>query len=331
MRKENFFNRYPQRSKEDAERKWKIYQEEQEMLRLMEQQFQMIQQENAQFFATGSVGIGGRGLNGPSIVLTYSDLDNTPVNFDDLALWNSHFDLPANGPEFTGIKIEGNEIILFGQPGISLRNNIFSPNKTGDQYLTSIVDNGLVTGSIGNQCFALSQNLVEVILPYATSIGLWSFDNCENLSIMNFDSVVTVSTGGLAELYGASSINLPSCTSLGEYSLSWGNQTSVYLPLVQTVGAWTFNQCQYLLEVDLPQCTSIGNSAFNNSGIVNLSIPLCITLGDTTGDDGVFYGITDRTMTLIVNPDLLTASIAGADGDIVWLTDPAQNNTVTIN
>ena len=337
--KNHFFRKYPHTDNAERERKWRLHQEEQEHLRLLEQ-FQMIQAENAQFFSFGAVSGGGSKIG---ITLTYSDLDYTPVQFDSLDAWNSHFNLPNNGPAFTEIQVTEWEadpsdpfarpgtIKLIGQPGITARNELFSPEKTGDQYLTSIVDTGCVTGSIGDRCFSNSYDLVEVKLPYSSSVGIYSFIGCNSLSILDLSSAITVGEGALSYLQGIGTISLPSCTTLGAYSLSYGNVNSVYLPLVQTVGYNAFAYCEYLLDVNLPSCTSISNYAFYGSGFTHLSIPLCTNLGGSEGDDSVFYLIYNRTITLTVNPYLLTNNSGDPDGDILYLIDPNQNNTVTIN
>jgi len=342
MRKDNFFDRYPHANKAEAERKWRLYQEEQENLRLLEQQFQMIQAENAQFFTAGAVA--GGGSNKIGITLTYSDLDFTPVQFDSLDAWNSHFDLPNNGPAFTDIQVTEWEadpsgpfgrtgtIKLIGQPGITVRHGLFSPgDKEGDQYLTSIVDTGCITGPIMDRAFSISHNLVEVRLPYTPYIQEWNFLDCNNLSILDLSSVVTIDQGVFYNTASLGSVTLPQCTSLGSYAFYGSNVTSLYLPLVQTIGEYVMENCTYLLDLDLPKCTSIGTYTFYAAGLTRLSIPLCTNLGGSEGDDNVFNQISNRTMELIVNPYLLTNNNGDVDGDIAYLQDPTYNNTITIN
>jgi hypothetical protein len=330
MRKDNFFNRYPQSNKSEAERKWKLYQEEQEQLRLMEQQFQFIQEENFQFFSGGHISVGG--ARETSVSITYSDLAETPVQFDSLDSWNSHFDLPNYGPAFTDIRIEGNTIILVGQPGITVRHGLFSPgDKGGDQYLTSIVDTGCITGPIMDRAFSTSHNLVEVRLPYTPYIQEWNFLDCNNLSTLDLSSVVTIDQGVFYNTSSLVSVTLPQCTSLGSYAFYGSNVTSLSLLLVETLGEYVMEYCTYLLDLDLPRCTSIGSYSFYAAGLTHLSIPSCTNLGGNADNNWVFGGIADRIMTLTLNPYLLTNNNGDVDGDIAYLQDPTYNNTITIN
>jgi len=100
------------------------------------------------------------------------------------------------------------------------------------------------------------------------------------------------------------------------------------LPALVTAGEGCFYNSSgsgQLVTVDFSSLVTAGVQCFQScSGLTTLSLPVCTDLGGTTGNDSVFAGITGKTITLTIPAALET------DGDVVWLCDPLQGNTITI-
>ena len=92
---------------------------------------------------------------------------------------------------------------------------------------------------------------------------------------------------------GLTTVNLPECTSMGEYA---------------------FSSCTSLTTVNLPKCTSIGGSAFNScTSLTTVSLPECTSI-----EDYAFYCCTS-----------LTTIIFGAD-QVVYIDDISTFNNSAI-
>jgi len=86
--------------------------------------------------------------------------------------------------------------------------------------------------------------------------------------------------------------------------------------------------CVLLDTINLPLVTDIGPSAFANcTSMTSVYLDSCTDLGSSTGDDGVFFGISGNNIQLTVPIALMTINGGLPDGDIQYLMD---NNTVTV-
>ena len=64
---------------------------------------------------------------------------------------------------------------------------------------------------------------------------------------------------------GLTTINLPECTSIGEYAFQYCTSlTTVNLPKCTSIGGYAFYSCTNLTTVDLPKCTSIRSYTFSS-------------------------------------------------------------------
>jgi hypothetical protein len=105
--------------------------------------------------------------------------------------------------------------------------------------------------------------------------------------------------------------------------------TNINLPELVTTLGYSFQNCTSLVSISLPKLITSGDYEF--AGCTNLTtvdLPVCVNLGTSTGDNGVFTGIHDLTITLTVDPTLLTCNGGDPDGDLVYL---AEYNDVFVN
>lgn len=78
-----------------------------------------------------------------------------------------------------------------------------------------------------------------------------------------------------------SSVVIPVCTSIGNYAFRESGLTSINAPQCQTIGENTFSGCTEMTVVDFPQCQTVGDNAFQDcSAIMSVSLPLCASIGD---------------------------------------------------
>lgn len=149
-----------------------------------------------------------------------------------VADWNTLFNLPTNGTEFTSLINAGDKIYLFGGENITIVDYTLSalPIIEIDDQAGAIV--GLGTGvfdscsvlksvifpsvtTIGGSCFANCSLLETCITPAATTAGVGIFNN--DISLVNVDlrSLLSVRNGMFSSMTNISSINIGSCTALG--------------------------------------------------------------------------------------------------------------------
>jgi len=136
---------------------------------------------------------------GPSFRLMFTDISiaNTLVgdasNVND---WNTYLDLPLLGTPFTSVQVSGNEVILRGGAGITLKTNAFALQGKSDpdrSYLISVNDEGGLITELQDCVFLQQKLLTTVSLPQLVTIGSECFSMCIILT----------------------TISLPSCTDLG--------------------------------------------------------------------------------------------------------------------
>jgi hypothetical protein len=182
-------------------------------------------------------------------------------------------------------------------------------------------------------CQSLPNN--GLILPFSeiTSLGKYTFQDCEQLSEISFPNVISVDDSCFYNMGYSNPLpttfNLPNLVTTGPSCFDQCiNLTSISLPNLITAGYGCFLGCTYLTTVDLPKVETIGGAGFLNCySLVSLSIPSCTNLGLTVLNDAVFSGITGNTITLTVPSALMTCNAGDPDGDIQYLQ---ANNTVTV-
>jgi len=259
--------------------------------------------------------------------LTYTP-GNLPSN--DLAAWNTFFDLPANGTAFTSMATAGDEVTLYGGAGITLKQSLFRTSATllkieddvdcvvavgGGRNLgalslcsalTTVTLNGVTT--VEQEGLYANAALTSLSMTALTTAGASAFDGCATLSAISLPTLATAGAACFANCTSATTFTLPQLTSADPNC---------------------FANCTSATTFTLPLLTSAGNNCFNGcTAATTFDLSACTALGTTTGDNSVFSGITGNTITITVPTALSTCDGGNPDGDLVWL---AANNTATIN
>ncbi len=116
--------------------------------------------------------------------LTYNSEGDVPAN--DLAAWNTFFNLPTNGTPFTSFTVSGAEVTLFGGAGITVATSLFLFSS-----LAKFEDDGGIVVSVSNGCFAFSASLTTVYLP-AISTPYIGFDATDNNIFANCAALTSI-------------------------------------------------------------------------------------------------------------------------------------------
>ncbi len=212
---------------------------------------------------------------------------------------------------YSGTAEEWAEIEIGGS-NEDLTNATFIYNYVQDpDYLTYIVENGKVTitdcdesvsgklvipstlggcpvTSIGVFAFENCINLTSVVIPEGvTSIGERAFYDCDSLTSIEISSSVTeIGDFAFGACWSLTSVEIPdSVTSIGWGAFAYcGSLTSVVIPEgVTIISEETFNLCEALTSVEIPaSVTSIGMGAFYECyDLASISIPASVTsIGD---------------------------------------------------
>jgi hypothetical protein len=256
-------------------------------------------------------GLSSSSPSGPALALEFSDLLNAPV-VDPYSVsdWNTFFDLPSYGSEFTDVVVSGNTVSLYGGGAISIKASLFdSASGSGDALVGVNDEASSITsieagafGNVGNNgcpnlvsvsfpvitavpdnCFKGCSSLTELSLPLVTTIGDNSFEACLALASVNLSAVTTIGEYAFYDCTALDSITFASATSLGDSCFRGSgisSVTSANLPLVTSLPAFAFALCSNLTEADLPGVTSIGNNCFNFcSSMVSLALNDLLTAG----------------------------------------------------
>jgi len=277
----------------------------------------------------GAGGGGNRRVN--PLQLTWVDISLVPVaDPNSVADWNIFFNTTDNASSpFTSVEVSGNIVNLYGASGLTIASLLFSDNKNPSNNIVSVIDGGAVV-SIAYAAFANCDSLTTVNFPAVTNIDLVVFGYCDSLTTVIMPELITTNGYAFFQTQGLVSISLPKLTTMsGSDFYQCVNLNSVDLPMLQSTGDSAFLGCTSLTEISLPSCTYVSDNCFSGcTSLTNYNLPVCVNLGSSTGDNGVFSGIHDLTITLTVDPSLLTCDGGNPDGDFVYL---AEYNDVFVN
>jgi hypothetical protein len=229
-----------------------------------------------------------------SLNLTFDDITNADLLVGDssnVSDWNTFFDLPTFGTEFTSVEIVDNEVRLFGGSDIIMRESLFSNNTNIIQFIDSI---GSLT-TAGDYCFSSCSSLTTVDLLSLTTAGNNCFFSCSSLTTIDLPSLTSAGDSCFSECSSLTTIDLPSLTTAGNNCFTGcSSLTTVDLPSLTSAGDSCFSECSSLTTVDLPSLTSAGDSCFSRTFLLQtIDISSCVNLGGSVGNDNVFSDITE--------------------------------------
>jgi len=275
----------------------------------------MIFEANLNNTTSSSAGSGGGRLPITPVILnlrlTFDDISNVQGVIgdpSDVSAWNTYFELPTYGNEFTSVTVDGNIVQLSGGSNITLKESLFDQGDQFGTYLLEVDDSGCVVeleynafgaDDYGDGC----PNLTSVSLPNAITIGDYAFYNCTSVTTIDLPSAITTDEESFGRCESLITINLPNVTNIG-YS--------------------AFSRCYALATIDLPNVITIENFAFQycSPSLTTINLPVCTHLGDTIGNDNVFSQILGNTISITIPEALLL------DGDLIALS---LDNTLTVN
>ena len=174
------------------------------------------------------------------------------------------------------------------------------------QGCTSLTHVGLpICATIPGGAFDGASALVTVDIPACTYIAGESFKNLTHLENLDITGTLGIDNDAFS-----------GCTSL----------SSISAPLATTVAMRAFAGCSSLQTANFPAADYVGAYAFHDcTSLTTINLNVCTILGDMPiALYGVFEGIINNTITLTIPPALDTKL------DVLYLTAPAQGNTVTI-
>ena len=200
--------------------------------------------------------------------------------------WNTYLDLPLLGTPFTSVQVAGNEVILRGGAGITLKTEAFTINLKNDEvpYLVSVDDESGVIVELQDSAFSSQSLLTTVSLPQVVTIDDECFNNCDNLAIINLPKLTTAGVGCFNNCDNLAIINLPQLTTAGSGCFAGCSLTTVTLPLCTNLGGGVFDDNVF--------SDIIGNT-------ISLTIPAALMTCNAGNPDGdIQYLQANNTVTI---------------------------------
>lgn len=147
-----------------------------------------------------------------ALELTFDDIANVPVaDAYSVSDWNTFFDLPTNGGEFSSVVVVGNVVTLIGGSGITIKDNLFASNIN----IVKIIDNSGCVVELGFQSLWRCFGLTECGFPSVITVGDYCFEYDYLLEVMNLPSATTIGDWAFYACVGILNYNLSSCINLG--------------------------------------------------------------------------------------------------------------------
>jgi len=283
--------------------------------------------------------------------IVYNDIANVPGAITDpavVAQWNSLLDLPTNGTAFSSVEVYGNEVVLVGGAGITLKENLFLLDTdivlledragvivaaangvcNGCTSITTLIFPEMLTA--GNTCFNNNSSVTALSFPKLTTTGSGCFNSLTSVTALSFPLLVTAGALCFLGCSSTTTLTFPELTSAGTQCFSdLTSVTSISFPELVSAEFGCFYGMVLNTSFSFPSLTSCGDQCFDTCSAATLfNLPLCAALGTSSGDNNVFANITLNTITVNVPVSLQTANGGSPDGDLVEI---AANNTATIN
>ncbi|HMT02023.1 MAG TPA: leucine-rich repeat protein [Burkholderiales bacterium] len=239
--------------------------------------------------------------------LVYSE-GNLPAN--DLAAWNTLFNLPAQGTAFTSMVTAGDTVTLIGGAGITLANTIFLYNTD----LKEIHDDSGCIVAAGNNCF-VNCVMDAIELDSLASAGIATFRGL-TITTLVLPALVTAGDGCFGSCI-ITTLTLAALETAGVGCFQQCTATAYTLTALETAGESCF-QSTVAASFTLPSLLTIGNFGFYDNTVVTTILTAALTaLGTTVGNNSVYLGCTSLTA-VTVPTALQTVDGGNPDGDLVY-------------
>ena len=136
--------------------------------------------------------------------------------------------------------------------------------------------------TIRNNAFQNCSNLTTVNFPAVTSIGGSAFWNCSNLTTISFPVATSINNSAFYSCTSLTTVSFPAATSIGSTAFGCCSKlTTISFPAVTHIGNHAFYLCKSLTSVNFPAATEIGSNAFYQcSKLTTASFPAVISIGD---------------------------------------------------
>ncbi len=154
--------------------------------------------------------------------------------------------------------------------------------------------------SIGQYAFQNCANLSSINFPNGlATLGTYAFQNCTSLTAVSFPTALTAipnyAFDGCTSL--AQATGMDEVTSVGQYAFQKTALTQVALPKVKTISGYAFNGCGQLTTATYPAEATVATTAFNGCPLESAVEPglLVIEEGTTEIPASAYSGRTDFT------------------------------------
>lgn len=196
-----------------------------------------------------------------------SDAVSTYIGGDAtlLSSWNTFFNLPTNGHEFTSISIDGGIVSLNSLGDVETKINQFL-NCT---LLTNVYDNGVII-YLGSNTFNGCSNLITTSIAKCASIDEYAFYYCQAMTTAYLPIASTMAQYAFYGCKWLSSLDIPyyAYTSIEPYVFTGCESiTSFRFDNVTNVSEGAFANCHATSYI-IPSLTTAGISAFASNPVI---------------------------------------------------------------
>ena len=152
--------------------------------------------------------------------------------------------------------------------------NLVASNIVSGKSIFGVVGTA-TTGDTSTEDGLLTKTVTTYTNSRITSIGMYAFVGCNNLTSVSFPNVTIIGENAFRGCYGLTSVSFPNVTSIGMYAFNGcSGLTSVSFPNVTSISMYAFVGCNNLTSVSFPNVTSIGMYAFSTcSKLTSVSFP----------------------------------------------------------
>jgi hypothetical protein len=170
-----------------------------------------------------------------ALELTFDNIANVPVaDASSVSDWNTFFDLPTYGTEFSSVQVVDNVVKLYGGSGITLKTYLFA-DSSYVTHLVKFIDNSGSVLTCNASVFAES-TCVEIYLPELTTVYDYVFANATGLILTATKIKDVLGLGVFAGMINQDTFNLPLLENLTESCFNGCTATTYNLQSLLNMG-----------------------------------------------------------------------------------------------